>query len=82
MVIYQLFSKEKDFLKYHYYVEGFLQSEPGIIEVDLKEQKIEIAKDAQYEGSKHIYGNHAIYKLTEQIFIDNEIPEKGTVIWY
>ncbi len=46
MVKYKLFFHEGNILKYNYYVEGSLHSEPGIIKVNLDKRTIEITKAA------------------------------------
>ena len=42
MVKYKQFYKDNKIIKYYYYVEGNLSSEPGIIEVNLSKQSIDI----------------------------------------
>ena len=46
MVKYKLFFHEGNILKYYYYASGDINSEPGIIEVNLEEGTIEITKAA------------------------------------
>lgn len=46
MVKYKLFFKEKNIFRYYYYVFGNLNSEPGIIEVNLEKETIEIITPA------------------------------------
>lgn len=46
MVKYKLFFKEKNIFRYYYYVFGNLNSEPGIIEVNLEKETIKIITPA------------------------------------
>lgn len=46
MVKYKQFYKYNEIIKYYYYVEGNISSEPGIIEVNLSKQDINIITPA------------------------------------
>lgn len=78
MVKYKLFFKEKNIFRYYYYVFGNLNSEPGIIEVNLEKETIEIITPAPNDFLETFTIEDAL-SLRESI---NEIrKEKGTVAW-
>lgn len=90
MVKYKLFFKEKNIFKYYYYVFGNLNSEPGIIEVNLEKETIEIITPAPNdfletftiedalslrEGINEIRKENGEPELTEN---ELKIPKKDT----
>ena len=52
MVTYKQFYKNAEIIKYYYYVEGVTSSEPGIIEVNLTKQSINIIKPSPRDSYK------------------------------
>ncbi len=49
MVKYKLFLREDNTIKYYYYSEGFINSKPGIIEINLEKETFKILKVAQFD---------------------------------